>query len=93
MFHVDLIDHVRWRIHIDININVNAARTSNQRITPRHVTSRRITSHHIASYIVSYRISPALDGTAAVGMELTATEGAPDGTGVAVGNIQCSMLI
>ena len=58
-----------------------------------HHIIHRITSHDIISDIVSYRISPALDDTTAVGMELTATEGARDGTSVAVDDVKCSILI
>jgi hypothetical protein len=34
-------------------------------------------------------MSPVLDGATDVGVEVTAAEGARDGTGVAVDNIQC----
>ena len=45
-------------------------------------TNASRTSKHQTSLIL-----PALDGTAAVGMELTATEGARDDTGVAVDDV------
>ena len=47
-----------------------------------------INSTRTSKHLITYCISPVLDGTVAVGMEVTTTEGARDDTGIAVDNVK-----
>jgi hypothetical protein len=60
---------------VSVLVNINAIYTHKHK-------------HHMSYYTTSCHMSPALDGAAAVGMEVTAAEGARDDTGVAADNVQ-----